>query len=134
MSKRTFVICAVVAVCLAVLIPLWAYLSDASEDSGSHEVPAGLKTGRDLFETNCGTCHTLYAAGTDGNFGPNLDNLLSPTGQSTDPSTIKATRTRVLNAINNGVDSSTPGRMPAGILSGEPANQVADFVSREAGK
>jgi mono/diheme cytochrome c family protein len=134
MSKRTFVICAVVAVLLAVFIPLWAYLSDASEDSGAHEVPASLRTGRDLFETNCGTCHTLYAAGTDGNFAPDLDKLLAPTGQATDASTIKATKTRVLNAINDGVDSSTPGRMPAGILSGEPAEQVANFVSREAGK
>jgi mono/diheme cytochrome c family protein len=134
MSKRPFVISAVLAVCLAVLIPLWAYLSSADENSGSREVPASLRTGRHLFETNCGTCHTLYAAGTDGNFGPNLDDLLAPTGQPTDKSTIKATRTRVLNAIDNGVDSSTPGRMPAGILSGEQADQVAEFVSQEAGR
>jgi mono/diheme cytochrome c family protein len=135
MSKRTFVISGILAVCLAVLIPLWAYLSDADEDTGTHKVPANLKVGRHLFETNCGTCHTLYAAGTDGNFGPNLDSLLSPTGPATDPSTIKATRTRVLNAINEGVDNSTtPGRMPAGILSGEQAQQVAEFVSQEAGK
>jgi hypothetical protein len=39
-----------------------------------------------------------------------------------------------VNAVENGVDSSTPGRMPAGILSGEQVQQVADFVSREAGK
>jgi mono/diheme cytochrome c family protein len=134
MSKRPFVISGILAVCLAVLIPLWAYLSDADQNTGSREVPANLETGRHLFETNCGTCHTLYAAGTDGNFGPNLDQLLAPTGPSTDPSTIKATKTRVVNAVENGVDSSTPGRMPAGILSGEQVQQVADFVSREAGK
>jgi mono/diheme cytochrome c family protein len=135
MSKRPFVTFGILAVCLAVLIPLWAYLSDADQDTGSHEVPADLRTGRHLFETNCGTCHTLYAAGTDGNFGPNLDSLLAPTGQATDPATIKATRTRVLNAIDNGVDNSTtPGRMPAGILAGEQAQQVADFVSQEAGR
>jgi mono/diheme cytochrome c family protein len=134
MSKRTFVISGILAICLAVLIPLWAYLSDADQNTGAREVPANLQTGQHLFETNCGTCHTLYAAGTDGNFAPNLDQLLAQTGPSTDPSTIKATKTRVLNAINNGVDSSTPGRMPAGILSGQQAEQVADFVSREAGK
>jgi mono/diheme cytochrome c family protein len=134
MSKRTFVISGILAVCLAALIPLWAYLSNADENRGSHSVPANLEVGRHLFETNCGTCHTLYAAGTDGNFAPNLDQLLAPTGPSTDPATIKATKTRVLNAINNGVDSSTPGRMPAGILSGAQADQVAEFVSREAGK
>jgi mono/diheme cytochrome c family protein len=134
MSKRPFVISGILAVCLAVLIPLWAYLSDADQNTGTREVPANLQTGRHLFETNCGTCHTLYAAGTDGNFGPDLDQLLAPTGPSTDPATIKATKTRVVNAVENGVDSSTPGRMPAGILSGEQVQQVADFVSREAGK
>ena len=134
MSKRPFVISGILAVCLAVLIPLWVYLSDADQNTGAHEVPANLQTGKLLFETNCGTCHTLYAAGTDGNFGPDLDQLLAPTGPSTDPATIKATKTRVVNAVENGVDSSTPGRMPAGILSGEQVQQVADFVSREAGK
>jgi mono/diheme cytochrome c family protein len=135
MSKRPFVISAVVAVCLAVLIPLWAYLSNADSDTGERSVPASLETGRHLFEVNCGTCHTLYAAGTDGNFAPDLDQLLAPTGQATDPTTIKATKQRVLNAIENGVDNTTtPGRMPAGILSGEQAQQVAEFVAREAGK
>ena len=28
--------------------------------------------------TNCGSCHTLYKAGTDGVVGPNLDELLAP--------------------------------------------------------
>jgi mono/diheme cytochrome c family protein len=134
MSKRPFVISGILAVCLAVLIPLWAYLSDADQNTGTRKVPANLQTGKHLFETNCGTCHTLYGAGTDGNFGPNLDLLLAPTGPSTDPSTIKATKTRVVNAVQNGVDSSTPGRMPAGILSGQQVQQVADFVSREAGR
>ena len=77
----------------------------------------------------------ITAAGTDGNFGPNLDNLLAPQGQATDAATIKATKLRVLNAIQNGVDSSTtPGRMPAGVIGGEQATQVADFVANEAGK
>jgi mono/diheme cytochrome c family protein len=134
MSKRPFVISAILAVCLAVLIPLWAYLSDADDESGAREVPAGLQAGKELFDTNCGTCHTLYAAGTDGNFGPDLDNLLAQTGPATDASTVKATKQRVLNAIDNGVDSTTPGRMPAGILAGEQAEEVADFVASEAGK
>jgi mono/diheme cytochrome c family protein len=134
MSKRTFVISAILAACLAVLIPLWAYLSDASDESGAREVPASLQAGKELFDINCGTCHTLYAAGTDGNFGPDLDNLLAPTGPAPDESTIKGIKQRVLNAIDNGVDSTTPGRMPAGILAGEQAEEVADFVASEAGK
>jgi mono/diheme cytochrome c family protein len=135
MSKRPLVIFGILAVCLAVLIPIWAFRSRADDNTGPREVPANLQAGKRLFNINCGTCHTLYAAGTDGNFAPNLDTLLSPTGPPTDKSTIKATKQRVLNAIENGVDSSTTsGRMPAGILSGEQADEVAEFVANEAGK
>jgi len=31
--------------------------------------------GKSIFPTNCGTCHTLAAAGTSGQVGPNLDTL-----------------------------------------------------------
>lgn len=134
MSKRPFVIFAVLAVCLAVLIPLWAYLSDADEESATGPLSSRLQTGKELFETNCGTCHAMEAAGTDGNFGPDLDSLLAPTGPATDEATIRSTRQRVLSAVENGVDSSTPGRMPGEILTGEQAEQVAEFVSQEAGK
>lgn len=30
-------------------------------------------SGKAVFLTNCGSCHTLAAAGTSGTFGPNLD-------------------------------------------------------------
>lgn len=133
MSKRPFVIFGILAVCLAVLIPLWAYLADADEEKLTGGLPANLQTGKDLFVTNCGTCHALSAAGTDGNFGPDLDSLLAPTGPAADDQTAKATRGRVLLAIEEGVDSSTPGRMPGEILTGEQANQVAEFVAQEAG-
>jgi mono/diheme cytochrome c family protein len=135
MTKRPFVIFGVLAVCLAVLIPIWAFRADGDDNAGPREVPEELREGKELFDTNCGTCHTLFAAGSDGNFGPDLDTLLSPTGPPTDESTIEATKQRVLNAIENGVDSeTTPGRMPDQILRGEQADQVAEFVASEAGK
>jgi hypothetical protein len=41
----------------------------------------------------------------------------------------------VLNALENGVDSSTtPGRMPAGILNKQQAEEVAEFVAHTAGE
>ena len=46
MRKRPFVIAAVLAVFLAVLIPLWAYLSDADDNAGARKVPASLQTGK----------------------------------------------------------------------------------------
>ncbi len=41
----------------------------------------------------------------------------------------------MLNAVENGVDSSTtPGRMPAGILNEAQAEEVAAFVAATAGQ
>jgi mono/diheme cytochrome c family protein len=137
MSKRTFIVFGLLVVFLAVLIPWLAFRSDGDAEAGPQKVPAELEEGQSLFQTNCGNCHTLYAAGTDGNFAPDLDVLLAPVGPpsgSEAQETIKATKGRVLSAIENGVDSTTPGRMPAGILSGEQAEEVAEFVARTAGE
>jgi mono/diheme cytochrome c family protein len=137
MSKKTFIVFGLVVLVLAAVIPWLAFRADG--DAAKAElVPSDLKAGQSLFETNCGTCHTLYAAGTDGNFGPNLDELLAPSGAPEGPTaadTIKATEGRVLNAIEVGVDSSTtPGRMPGGILNEEQAKEVAAFVANTAGE
>jgi mono/diheme cytochrome c family protein len=138
MSKRTFIVFGLLILVLAVLIPWLAFRSKGDAGSGDQEVAANLKSGQSLFQTNCGTCHTLYAAGTDGNYGPDLDELLAPSGPPTGPSaaaTIKSTERRVLNAIEKGVDSSTtPGRMPGGILNDEQAKEVAKFVATTAGE
>ncbi len=138
MSKRTFIWFGVLILVLAVVIPFAVFRAKGDGESGETEVPASLKDGQSLFVTNCGTCHTLYSAGTDGNYGPNLDELLAANGPpegETAESTIKSTEGRVLNAIENGVDSSTtPGRMPAGILNEEQAKEVSEFVARTAGE
>jgi mono/diheme cytochrome c family protein len=137
MSRKTFVIFGLLVVFLAVLIPWLAFRADGDSETGAQEVPANLETGQSLFQTNCGNCHTLYAAGSDGNYAPNLDVLLAPSGPpsgDTAQQTIETTKGRVLNAIDNGVDSTTPGRMPGGILSGEQAQEVAEFVAQTAGR
>jgi mono/diheme cytochrome c family protein len=138
MSKKTFVIFGLLVVFLAVLIPWLAFRSKGDAASGARDVPAALKEGQSLFRTNCGTCHALYAAGTDGNFAPDLDELLAPSGPPEGPNaqqTIAATEGRVLNAIDNGVDSSsTPGRMPGGIVNEQQAEAIAEFVARTAGE
>jgi mono/diheme cytochrome c family protein len=137
MSKKTFIVFAIVVLVLAAVIPWLAFRADG-DAANAESVPSALKGGQSLFQTNCGTCHTLYAAGTDGNFAPNLDELLAPTGPpegSNAQQTIEATEGRVLNAIENGVDSSTtPGRMPAGVINGEQAKEVAAFVAATAGE
>ena len=139
MSKRTFIWFGILVLVLAVVIPFAIFRSKGDAANGDQKVAANLKDGQSLFQTNCGTCHTLYSAGTDGNYGPNLDELLAPTGppegeQKKVEETWEATEGRVLNAVENGVNSSTPGRMPAGILNKTQAEEVAEFVGRTAGE
>ncbi len=138
MSKKTFVIFGLLVLFLAVLIPWLAFRSDGDAAEGAEKVPANLQTGQSLFQTNCGDCHTLYAAGTDGNFAPDLDELLAPTGPPSGPEaeqTIEGNKSFVLRTIENGADNTEKaGRMPAGILSGEQAEQVAEFVASTAGE
>jgi mono/diheme cytochrome c family protein len=137
MSKRTFIVFGLLVVVLAVVIPWLIFNSKGDAQNGDQSVASDLKSGQSLFQTNCGTCHTLYAAGTDGNYGPNLDELLAPTGPpegATAAETIEQTKGRVLSAVEKGVDGSTPGRMPGGILNQEQAEEVAEFVAHVAGE
>jgi mono/diheme cytochrome c family protein len=128
MKRSTFVMFGLVILLLGVGIPAWAINHEGSQNASPENVPASLQEGKDLFVTNCGACHTLAKAGTDGVIGPNLDQLLAPPSATAPaPNTIKP---RVLSAINNGV----AGRMPKGVLSGQQADEVATFVSQVAGQ
>jgi mono/diheme cytochrome c family protein len=79
-----------------------------------------LEHGKQLFRENCTACHTLAAIGAKGVTGPNLDRLGSVDQQ------------RVLNAIRNG--GTGKGLMPAGILEGDNARDVAAYVAKVAGQ
>src|SRR5262245_60246769 len=128
MKRSTFVIFGIVVLILGVGIPAWAINHEGKGSASPGSVPSSLDTGKDLFVTNCGTCHTLAKAGTDGVIGPNLDDLLAPAdAPPPDPATIKP---RVLTAIESGVG----GQMPKGVLTGDQADEVADFVAQVAGQ
>jgi mono/diheme cytochrome c family protein len=48
--------------------------ADTGEDGGGATVEGDAAAGEEIFAANgCGSCHTLEAAGTSGNVGPNLD-------------------------------------------------------------
>lgn len=68
------------------------------------------------FAKTCGNCHTLGAASTSGQVGPNLDEL-------------KPDQATVASAIAEG-----PGVMPSELLSGADADAVAKYVADNAGK
>ena len=90
-----------------------------STGGGGGGSSAVLAQGKQLFQQNCGTCHTLADAGTAGKVGPNLDD-------------VKPDDARVQSAIKNGGLGS--GTMPANIVTGKDADAVATYVSTVAGK
>jgi len=117
-----------VAIPAAILIGNHA---NASGQVGGLKLTAGEKSGRELFGVHCAVCHTLAGANAAGKVGPNLD-------------MIKPSASLVLHTVNNGclpnAASSDPaeaclgqGVMPAAIVQGKDAQNVANFVARVAG-
>jgi cytochrome c551/cytochrome c550 len=130
MNKRIFISFGLVALLLVIVIPFWAFRKDGSEASSPLKVAASDMAARQLFQTNCGTCHTLARGASDGVVGPDLDARLAAAGPATDAAAVEATQQRVMTAIEDGVG----GAMPAGILEGANAETVANFVARVAGR
>ena len=79
-----------------------------------------MKLGLEVFnnKAQCGMCHTLQAAGSEGQIGTNLDQL-------------KPFMLQVVAAVTNGI-----GVMPAfeGILSSEEIDAVAYYVFESTNK
>lgn len=129
MSKRPFIAFGVLAAVCLILIPYFALGKEGESDAGTSRVASADVASKDLFETKCGYCHTLAAAGTDGVVGPNLDDTLVPTGINA-PEQFEGIYSRVLQAVECG----KAGRMPKGILEGDEAQQVAAFSAAYAGQ
>jgi mono/diheme cytochrome c family protein len=122
--KRPIVMFIVLAAICLVVLPFWALQTKGGADASPEaSVPPADQQGLQLFQINCGACHTLAAAGTDGKIGPNLDQLLATGARSRD--TVKSNYDRVLSAVQNGIG----GRMPKGLVQGEQAKIVAHFVA-----
>jgi mono/diheme cytochrome c family protein len=86
----------------------------------TEEPTADEEEGKELFIQTCKSCHTLDAVNAHGVTGPDLDDLGG------------LDRQRVLSAIRRG--GTGQGRMPAGLLQGQDAQDVAVYVSRVAGQ
>jgi mono/diheme cytochrome c family protein len=139
MNRGPFLIFGAFVAAVAVVVYL-AFVKEGTEDAATVPVDAVDEPSQSMFATNCGACHTLAAAGTDGVVGPNLDDILPtsvapPSGtpeeiEEANLSAYEGAYGRVLNAVECGLG----GRMPAGILQDEDAKQVASFVAAYAGQ
>lgn len=91
--------------------------------------------GKRLFTEQCGQCHTLADAGTQGTVGPNLDDAYSSVrgpNHEFDESTL---RDVIRGQIAYPVESPPTGMpgMPANLVTGEDADAVAAYVAAVAG-
>ena len=115
---------------LAVLLLALAALGIAG-CGGDDEVTgldgANTGSGKELFVQNCGSCHTLADAGTVANVGPNLDTAL---GFSCKQGFAEDT---IFSVVLGQIDLAAPP-MPADIVTGQDAVDVAAYVASVAGK
>ena len=74
--------------------------------------------GRQVFSRYCASCHTLKGANAVGTVGPNLDEMRPP-------------KALILDAIANG-RARGQGQMPANVVDGEDAENVANFIVKVA--
>lgn len=105
--------------------------TNASAQVGGLKLTAAQRSGRELFGEHCAVCHTLSAAAAVGKIGPNLDQL-------------RLSASLTLHTIQYGCLQNPGGStqetclgygvMPADVVQGQQARQVADFVARVAGR
>jgi mono/diheme cytochrome c family protein len=125
---------AVIYIAFGVALPALFLIGNhnqANGQVGGSELTQAEKHGREVFGQRCGLCHTLAAANSVGKVGPNLD-VIQPTEQL------------VLHTIMYGCLPNPPtgsqeaclgeGVMPADVIQGQDAEDVAKFVARVAGK
>jgi cytochrome c551 len=124
-SRRAVVVgTALVVLGLGVAVPLAVAVVNGNDHAksapGGVDLTKAQANGRAVFAKYCATCHTLKASNAVGKVGPNLDTLAPP-------------KVLVLDAIKNG-RAKGRGQMPAGLVDGQDAQDVAAYVAAVAGR
>jgi cbb3-type cytochrome c oxidase subunit III len=107
--------------------------------TGGRVEKGSLDNGRKVFQQSCGTCHTLAAAGTSAEIGPNLDaSFAQARADGFEESSIRdivagQIRDPGQYATGSGPDR-LPANMPADLVHGQDLADVASFVAANAGK
>jgi plastocyanin len=96
----------------------------ACGDNGS----ADLTKGKQLFTQKCGACHVLQNAGTKGVQGPNLDLAFQKSVQD------GLGRSTIKGVVKEQIALPQGGVMPAKLVTGADADDVAAYVAEAIGK
>ena len=83
--------------------------------------------GKQLFQAKCASCHTLAAANSHGQVGPNLDDAFGPSRQQ------GYKETTIEQVVRDQIELAS-GRMPPNLVHGADADAVAAYVASVAGK
>jgi mono/diheme cytochrome c family protein len=114
----------IVILTLGVAVPLAIGVVNGDDHAksapGGVDLTASEVRGRTVFAKYCATCHTLKASNAVGKVGPNLDVLHPPKGL-------------ILDAIAKG-RARGQGQMPAGLVDGQDAQDVAAYVAAVSGR
>ena len=118
---------------LAVGVAAAVLFSGCGETVGYTKATGDRSKGKELFTQNCGSCHTLADAGTTGQIGPNLDYAFVESrknglGEST---ILQVVRGQIAYPVQH-PSTGAPG-MPANIVKGQDADDVASYVAAVAG-
>jgi plastocyanin len=99
---------------------------------GSESHDRDIVAGKVEFVKNCGGCHTLARAGTKGTQGPNLDEAFRESlSEGMGRNTVEgAVHHQILHPAR--VPKNDPVYMPAKIVTGDKAKDVAAYVARVA--
>lgn len=133
---------ALVATTLAAAVT-FALAACGSAGTGGLSKGGDTARGEQLFKQQCGSCHTLAAAGTTGVIGPNLDDAFAADrAQGFEESAMQqvvAGQIRIplegrVNADGQYVTSTGSPAMPADLVTGDDVDSVAAYVASVAGK
>jgi mono/diheme cytochrome c family protein len=96
---------------------------------GAKDPQADVVAGKKLFVSKCGSCHTLGRAGTKGTAGPNLDEAFQRSlSEGFGTTAVRGVVYKQILFPNR--NKSTNGiKMPAKLVSGDSAHDVAAYVA-----
>jgi mono/diheme cytochrome c family protein len=114
-------IAAVLVVCAGITVSACS----ATQDDADVDVVAGKR----LFAERCGSCHVLGRAGTRGVTGPNLDEAFQQALKD------GLGRSGIRGAVRSQINAPSIGSgMPADLVKGEQADQVAAYVAQSVAR
>jgi mono/diheme cytochrome c family protein len=122
----------------AAILGAGAVFALAGCGTGSVVAHGDTNHGKELFQAKCQACHTLAAANATGTRGPNLDTTFAFVRDAANPgdrfcqdTIANVVRDQIRFPATNNIDPTYV--MPADLVKGQDADDVAQYVASVAG-